>query len=516
MTQVNDLRLAVGQIQSGDELLRAADQLRRQATARIEPAKKAELGQFLTSASLANMMASMFETKRRHIRLLDPGAGSGILTAAFLVRQVESQVSLESVSVIAYEIDPLLKPYLEKTMDYCRSFCKENGIRLDYEVRQADFISECADRGSLFDTSVEWADCVIMNPPYRKINSASATRKQLRCLGIETSNLYTAFMLLAARLLKNNGEFVSINPRSFCNGPYFRPFRREFLRLLSLRRIHVFESRDEVFRHDEVLQENVIVYGRRTKGPPRTVTISHTSARGMSARKVPYEDMVKPDDPDAIIHLATDDNGEEISAKLSQLPCTLVDLGLSASTGRVVDFRAREYLRATPQANTVPLIYPTHLRAGRVIWPNGSPRKPKAIVTCQHTSDLLVPTGFYVLVKRFSAKEERRRVVAALFEPGDVPTEAVGFDNKTNYIHRTGGGLPEDLARGLTVYLNSSAVDTYFRLFSGHTQVNATDLRRLPIPDAAGLVKLARDCTDLGSQENVDTAVGALLYGELL
>jgi adenine-specific DNA-methyltransferase len=334
-------------------------------------------------------------------------------------------------------------------------------------------------------------------------------------LGIETSNLYTAFMLLAARLLKDSGEFVSINPRSFCNGPYFRPFRREFLRLVSLRRIHLFESRDEAFRHDEVLQENVIVYGRRMNGPPRTVTISHTSAQGVSTRKAPYEDVVRPDDPDAVLHLVTDDNAEEISARLSRQPCVLADLGLCASTGRVVDFRAREFLRATLEADTVPLIYPTHLRAGRVVWPNGSRRKPKAIVECARTSDLLVPRGFYVLVKRFSAKEERRRVVAALLEPGDVPTEAVGFDNKTNYIHRAGRGLPEDLARGLTVYLNSSAVDAYFRLFSGHTQVNATDLRRLPIPDAVGLVKLARACIDLGSQENVDAAVGALIQGDL-
>jgi adenine-specific DNA-methyltransferase len=31
-------------------------------------------------------------------------------------------------------------------------------------------------------------------------------------------------------------------------------------------------------------------------------------------------------------------------------------------------------------------------------------------------------------------------------------------------------------------YLNSQEVDDYFRVFSGHTQVNATDLRRLRYP----------------------------------
>jgi adenine-specific DNA-methyltransferase len=44
-----------------------------------------------------------------------------------------------------------------------------------------------------------------------------------------------------------------------------------------------------------------------------------------------------------------------------------------------------------------------------------------------------------------------------------------------------------DLARGLVAYLNSTFVDTYFRQFNGHTQVNATDLRNLKYPPQASL-----------------------------
>ena len=47
-----------------------------------------------------------------------------------------------------------------------------------------------------------------------------------------------------------------------------------------------------------------------------------------------------------------------------------------------------------------------------------------------------------------------------------------------------------DLARGLVAYLNSTFVDTYFRQFNGHTQVNATDLRNLRYPSVRQLERL--------------------------
>mgnify|MGYP003619421411 FL=1 len=90
--------------------------------------------------------------------------------------------------------------------------------------------------------------------------------------------------------------------------------------------------------------------------------------------------------------------------------------------------------------------------------------------------------GVYVLVRRFSAKEERRRVVAHLITPEDTKTTLVGFENHWNVFHIKKGGLPLDVAKGLTVFLNSTLLDDYFRVFSGHTQVNATDLRNMRYP----------------------------------
>jgi adenine-specific DNA-methyltransferase len=191
---------------------------------------------------------------------------------------------------------------------------------------------------------------------------------------------------------------------------------------------------------------------------------------------------------------------------------TLEDLGLSVSTGRVVDFRAKDYLRQSPGEGTVPLIYPGHFVGGYVWWPKEGSKKPNAVVAARETEGLLVRAGHYVLVKRFSAKEERRRVVAAVFDPARVAAPKIGFENHLNYFHERGEGLPPLLAKGLAAYLNSSLVDSYFRQFNGHTQVNAADLRSLKYPAHARLESLGSRVGDaFPEQDEIDSLVEELL-----
>ena len=208
--------------------------------------------------------------------------------------------------------------------------------------------------------------------------------------------------------------------------------------------------------------------------------------------KVRDTDLVDPRDPHLFIRLLRDESDLRIADRMRRQETTLAQLGIDVSTGRVVDFRAKEYLRDEPGQSTAPLIYPGHLREGYVRWPNARLRKPKALIIVPATEELLLPPECYVLVKRFSAKEERRRIVAALYEPGLVSRERVGFENHLNYYHENHRGLPLLLARGLTAYLNSTLVDAFFRQFNGHTQVNATDLRSLRYPSRERLEDLGR------------------------
>jgi adenine-specific DNA-methyltransferase len=118
----------------------------------------------------------------------------------------------------------------------------------------------------------------------------------------------------------------------------------------------------------------------------------------------------------------------------------------------------------------------------------------------------MVDAGYYVLTKRFSSKEERRRVVAAIYDPRRIASPLVGFENHLNYFHAGGRGLSEPMAKGLAFYLNSSLFDRHFRLFSGHTQVNATDLKKMTYPSCEQLMRLGLHIQDrMPDQETIDT-----------
>lgn len=473
-----------------------ADRRRRSASSELDQGRRGDLGQFLTPSDVAHLMAKMFGRLPADIHLLEAGAGAGGLIAAFTDEVASRRSRPRSLRVSAFEIDPVLLPHLAATVDQCRSRCAAAGILFDGEIRHCDYIESAVtdlERGLLSGPPPTY-NVSILNPPYRKIATSSIERRLLQRAGLDATNLYAAFVALAIRQLAPNGQMVAIIPRSFCNGPYFRPFRDVLLDEARLSRIHLFDSRSEAFRDDGVLQENVIVHivkdGKHAR--PITVSRSANAADAPCSRVVPYEDVVRGANGDRFIHVPGDDEDDRVAAWVGRLPATLDDLGVRVSTGRVVDFRARNWLRAEPSDRTAPLIYPCHFDGGVITWPKIPSRKPNAIVANRDSRALLVPAGYYVFTKRFSSKEERRRIVAAVFDPKRTVAESIGIENHINYFHCEGNGIDRHFAYGLAAFLNSTPVDRYFRQFNGHTQVNATDLRALRYPSRATLLLLGR------------------------
>jgi adenine-specific DNA-methyltransferase len=469
---------------AGLQMLDRADSLRTEVAALTPRAHKSALGQFMTPTATASFMAGLFEPLSGDIRLLDPGAGLGALSCATLDRWLQS--SAGTAQVVAYEFDDRLGGHLRETL---AGYAKSG--RVAAEVRGGDFIEQGITSSA---NGREHFTHAILNPPYKKISSNSHYRAALRLAGLETVNLYAGFVAVALSLLQPGGQLVAIIPRSFCNGPYYRPFRDFILERSAIRRLHLFESRSKAFKDDDVLQENVIMLLEKGAAQGDVVVSTSHDDRFSDLRQwaVPFQSVVFPDDAERFIHIATEPGGSPLLAS-GTIRATLKDLGLSISTGPVVDFRLREHLLMEPSPSSVPLLYASHCVGGAVVWPKPLGKKANAIADNEATRKWLMPrTGWYVLTRRFTSKEERRRVVASLLDAAALDTSSawVGFENHLNVFHEDKRGMPEAVARGLALYLNSTAVDDHFRRFNGHTQVNATDLRSLRYPSRAALTAL--------------------------
>lgn len=484
---------------------RPIEDARRKVGKQLDPTRRSQLGQFLTPTPIADYMASLFRNWPAHVLLLDPGAGIGSLTEAFAQQFSARAKPNATLDVQCFEIDPVLVEHLLEHMKAVESESIMRGFTFRCDVQQRDFIAESAFRIGFGGQRFSHA---ILNPPYKKINAKSQHRKLLRGAGIETVNLYTAFLGLVIASMKHHGEIVAIIPRSFCNGSYFRPFRRFLLERVALMHIHVFESRSRAFKDDDVLQENIIL--RLVCGAAQhDVLISQSHDATFSdyhESTIRFGEIVKLGDPEQFIHIPTTTS----ESSQSLFTHTLEQLCLEVCTGPVVDFRVRNHWLSEPEGNCVPLLYTHHFRRGHLEWPKHH-KKPNALRLCDETRKWLLPHGCYTIVKRFSAKEERRRLVAYVVDPHQLPHEYYGFENHFNVFHTRKSGLSPELACGLALFLNSTPADEYFRTFSGHTQVNATDLRSMRYPSPRLLRKVGKLALAAGTltQQAVDDAITA-------
>ncbi len=155
---------------------------------------------------------------------------------------------------------------------------------MTFDIVADDFILGRA-AGSLFDAAApEPFHLAILNPPYFKLRKDSPHARTMAHIVHGQPNIYALFMAHAADLLRDEGELVAITPRSYFSGLYFKKFRKWFFDRMTIRHIHTFAARDDVFRDDTVLQENVILKARKNV-PDADVMM--TSSVGGTAETLP-------------------------------------------------------------------------------------------------------------------------------------------------------------------------------------------------------------------------------------
>lgn len=448
---------------------------------RMPKEQRKKYGQFFTSKETALFMAELFSIPQDHKKLtvLDPGAGSGILSAALLER-IEEDASVEAAELVCYENDPNIVELLHTNLEWISTHTSK---QFAYKIISDNYIlSQTQDYNCMFgaNSAADKYDMIIGNPPYLKIGREAPEARAMPDVCHGAPNLYFLFAAMSMFNLKDDGEMVYIIPRSWTSGAYFTQFRKHFFKKGVLEHIHLFASRDKVFDNESVLQETIIIKAKKTTRTPASITITTTRNNADFSEKTvfeaPYSAVVHG--KDSYVYLVTNDRELEALTKLKNLTNTLPDIGLKMKTGLTIDFRNREALRNAAGADTVPLFYSQHIQDGKVVFPAGMEHEYLA----SGKTSLLQQNTNYLFVKRFTAKEERRRLQCGVYLARKHPEyKKISTQNKLNFICGT-GELSECTVYGLYVLFNSSLYDCFYRILNGSTQVNSTEINTIPVP----------------------------------
>lgn len=472
------------------------EKIAQSTSAYIEKMPKKErkkYGQFFTDIETARFMANLYDvpTEKKQITVLDAGAGTGILSCAF-IEWIEQFDCVGEIELTCYETDENVLEILRANLEYCRINSSKS---IKYYIYEKNYItSQYEDFNNLIGSNENPPkfDYVIGNPPYMKIakDAPEAVAMPKVCYG--APNMYFLFASMGLFNLKNKGEMIYIIPRSWTSGAYFKYFRQYFLTEGKLEHIHLFVSRNEVFNKEDVLQETMIIKVRKTDKNPKDIVITASKSgkdfSRITALSVPYDLVVSGDN--FYVYLVTND--EEVSV-LKRLQCfnkTLPDIGAKMKTGLTVDFRNSELLCDNEEKGAIPLFYSQHIKHGVVNFPIQKPHE--YIVT--NKCGLMQDNKNYLFVKRFTAKEEARRLQCGVYLAKDYPQyDKISTQNKINFIDCIFGEMSECLVYGLYVIFNSTLYDKYYRILNGSTQVNSTEINNMPMPDKECIQEMGRE-----------------------
>ncbi len=420
-------------------------------------------------ASLASI-----DYNKPELAILDAGAGSGILSAS-IITHIREHGYGGRIVLTCYENDPNVMPLLNKNLSIIK-----NKYNIDYLIKTDNYIISQIFGDS---ESSNLYDLIIGNPPYKKIGKDAEEALAIPQVCYGAPNLYFLFWAMAVHNLKPGCEIIYIIPRSWTSGAYFAKFRQYLFANCVITHLHLFTSRDKVFDGESVLQETIIVKVKKTLEHQETVCITSSSTSDFSDVKefyAPYNVVVAKNQ---YVFLVTDKQESDTLNRLSRLKDTLLSIEHPMRTGIIVDFRTREVLRNEPSNDTFPLLYSQHIKNGRIEWPIGM----KDEYICTDRTGFLQDNTNYLLVKRFTAKEEKRRLQCGIYLRTDHPEYThISTQNKVNYIKCE----TLEYAYGLYVLLNSTIYDTYYRILNGSTQVNSTEINNMPVPDATTIIAM--------------------------
>lgn len=445
------------------------------ASKSLSSAQKKQFAAYFTPKALSEHMVTVANYQGG--KLGDKGAGAGILSAIAATNYLLNNKN-QKCFISACEIIPEVQKYLKRNYDIVKLQALATKNSFAYNI-QDDFLKSA---DNILKGIERDYDNIIINPPYFKIPANSDINHQIMdALGFRLPNIYSVFILLSLRLLKPNGSLTALVPRSFFNGAYHKPFR-EFIKCnYSISSITRYRSRSNLFKRDNVLQENVIIKFTNRPQESHITIFTCDCPSTIEKESMVLEQSILLDNESGIFVLPADK--EELNAYMNvrSLPIRLNDLNLSFSTGKVVEHRLKEHLNYNGEgamyieAKCIDTSHTTFTKK------NSSRSHGNALLINNVTAKTLIESQSIVILKRISSNSDAKRMHCTALRKKDCTTNLIALSNTVQYIY--GENVNDELAIKIAEYLSSKQIELAMRAINGTTQINSDDIKMLRFPE---------------------------------
>ncbi len=447
------------------------------------------LGRLFTKKNTARLMASLVEldSEKTAYTVLDPGAGTGILSAAIVEHICKNAPGCQQIFLTCYESNPLFIPMLEDNLERIRKKCRHDyDVRLFVTVYEENYPVDVKNHYTVafFDTVEDKFDIIICNPPQELVDKNSPEALAVGGISMLKVSLSYLFAKVAAAHLEPGGQLVIMLPTSFASARSLTGIRSELSDKLAVNKLHLFVGKLKNAKRAVPLRKNFIIAYKNCEKPEQ-VKIS-TSQENADADMVtvladlPYYFVVNAED--GSLTLPKNHEETKIVKYISAFPETLSSIGLKIHTGLVVDSKCKNIIYDEEVPGSIPLIRLGAMRNSGIVFPakdvRGQYLMPVSTALFQKNKNLII-------VKRVPAKSDARFLNCALYFAGQRPkNQYISTHNKLNYID-TKDPKEEISARfafGLFALFNSTIYDRFLSIISKSKQINAKELRELPLP----------------------------------
>ena len=444
------------------------------------------LGRLFTKKESAKIMASAFsiDVEKTSYTILDPGAGTGILTAAVIERICKEAPSCKQIFVTCYENNPAFADMLEDNLERIRKKCRHDfDVRLFASVYRENYLTESKNHYivTFFDTVPDKYDVIICSPPTELYEKDSP--EALATGGVTQLKTGAPYLFLAqaAKQLEASGELTIMLPVSYASAASLTPLRLELANSLSLESLHLFVGKQKNLKRAVPLKKNfILTYKNAPKNSKVAISCSEDNGKNtVKLSSLAYDFVVDKETGALTLPKSAEDT--MIVEHISRLPETLSSLGLKMSTGLIIDSKCEGMIFSEPREGTVPLIRQNAIKNGVVVFPS----KISGQYIAPLKSALMQKNKNMIIIKRIPAKSDARFINSAIYLAAQMPKESfISTHNKVNFIdtvNRDAEMCPR-LVFGLFALLNSTIYDRFLSIVSKSKQINAKEFKSLPLP----------------------------------